>query len=218
MHLAGKLRVATSSLRVSMSDQPTSLPSSRRDRRGFTLIELLVVIMIIAVLLGLLFPAISFVQSIAKKNKARSLLASIQGALNLYKDSQGTYPDVIYDATGAHYPVTSPFDIATENPYARDAAKTLIDALRVVDFDTFRKNSADELKPITDPWGKAVRYRPARYYPFSPGHHENHINSDKPPMAQSYQLWSLGPNSRDQTAAALSPIGTYGDDIVAWSK
>ncbi len=196
-----------------MSDQPSPLPSSCRVRRGFTLIELLVVISIIAVLLGLLFPAISFVQGIAKKNKARSLLAQIQGALNVYKDSQGTYPDKIMNGTSEYAP---PLDL-TNITQMTAAAQCLIDALRIVDYDTFRMNDTTRpFKQITDPWGELVRYRTAKYYRFDGAYPANHIDCATPPMAQSYQLYSVGPNSRDDTAPPSST--TYGDDIVAWSK
>ncbi len=198
------------------STAQTTSPVPSRSRRGFTLIELLVVLSIIAVLLGMLFPAISFVQGIAKKNKARALLSQIQGALNLYKDAQGTYPDKIMNGA-TEYP--SPLDL-TVAAQVTAAAQCLIDAVRLTDYDTFRMNDPTKpFKQITDPWGQIVRYRPAKYYKFDATLNAttpNHIESGTPPMAQSYQLYSLGANSRDETAT--STTNAYGDDVVAWSK
>ncbi len=212
-----------------MRDLPKHPQSSPRTKGGFTLIELLVVMMIIAVLLGLLFPSISFVQNIARKNKARALLSQIQGALNVYKDSQGTYPDKIvvrasslpasYDPPGGANPYDLNTDYASGGP--NDSAYTLITALRLVDSDTFREtDSTKTLKQIIDPWGGIVRYRPARYYPFGVGASTSpppgHIDSATPPNPQSYQLWSIGPNMTDDCAGTPSQL--YGDDIVVWSK
>ncbi len=53
---------------------------------GFTLIELLVVIAIIALLAGLLFPAISSAMLTAKKAKAKTVCQNIETAILAYKN------------------------------------------------------------------------------------------------------------------------------------
>ncbi len=63
-----------------------------KNSRGFTLIEVLVVIAIIAVLMGLLFPAYQGVMERAKKVQAKNDLTQIVTAVNAYYTEYGKYP------------------------------------------------------------------------------------------------------------------------------
>ena len=73
-----------------------ALPRSFR-AGGFTLIELLIVIAIIAILVGLLFPAFKGVQDQAKRTQAKNDLTQIVTAVNAYYTEYGKYP--VYYAT-----------------------------------------------------------------------------------------------------------------------
>jgi prepilin-type N-terminal cleavage/methylation domain-containing protein len=68
--------------------------SPRRTARAFTLIELLTVIAIIAILMGLLFPAIGLVKEQANKARAKNDVSNIVTAVRTYNVEYGKYPSV----------------------------------------------------------------------------------------------------------------------------
>jgi len=72
-------------------------------RRGFTIIELLVVIGVMALLLGIAFPAYVGIRKSQKKKRTRQVVQTLAMAAASYANDYGMYPPAEYESGGPNW-------------------------------------------------------------------------------------------------------------------
>lgn len=191
---------------------------------GFTLIELLVVILIVAVLMGLAFPAFQGIQDQAKRLQARNDLVQIVTAVNAFYAEYGRYP--LATADTIYGPATNP-NVALFNELRATAGQTQ-NPRRIVFIsppdvrDPARPRSgigtSSGAGQFFDPWGVA-------YHVEIDGNYNNQIdinpysaNAGSSPLRTGVIAWSFGKDGLSQSTSTPSDknIGTNKDDVISW--
>ncbi len=216
-------------------------------KSGFTLIELIMVISIIAVLAGLLIPIIGYAKTLSKNAKCTSQLGTIRASLSLYKDANGFYPEQ-YVATADdvdpenryHFTdktirkgteiLSKSFTVGNSTPTVYRKAKALSsdDWMNVAEallkqLQTVDRGSFSNINALRDPFtgggttSKVFRYRPAKFYPFDKNATDV-IDQENPPNPDSFQLWSAGPDGKDQHGERNATTNSKSDDITNWAS
>ena len=201
-------------------------------RRAFTLVELLVVIAIMVTLMSLIMGGVMLAKRSAMRAKAVSLLGAVASAIDQYRSLNNVYPELIpvNTTTGTLFGVAPPGEVYSNYfgpSTAIKAAQAVQSSPSGAEWENINRALVYQLESLIsdqvkngqliDPWKKPLRYRPSKWYPYTPSTPPTpiaRIDSENPPGADSYQLWSAGPDATDFTADP----GEGGDDIPQWAK
>jgi prepilin-type N-terminal cleavage/methylation domain-containing protein/prepilin-type processing-associated H-X9-DG protein len=134
-----------------------------RVRQAFTLIELLVVIAIIAVLIGLLLPAVQKVREAANRMSCSNNLKQMGLALHGYHDANGSFPPGFVSRLNNPSWVITPGDCNSEAPDLGPGWSFFALILPYLEQNGLYQSIRFDL-PITDPANAAARRTSVKSY------------------------------------------------------
>lgn len=133
-------------------------------KKGFTLIEMLIVICVIGILAAFLFPTFTSVQNRAKEAGVKSVMHSVQTAVEAYNMENGTYPvttsttlKTLYDN---YLKVAEVMNTLPKNPFTGKEYSESDSAGKIIyDYDTaksvytiagYKKNGTSKVMELTN--------------------------------------------------------------------
>jgi prepilin-type N-terminal cleavage/methylation domain-containing protein len=198
--------------------------SVRRDG-GFTLLELLVVITVIAVLAGLLFPAIQSALERARKVQAKNDLVQIVTAVNAFYTEYGRYPTTVTSGDATYGPGATPTDAVFKE--LRALSGSSMNTRQVVFISP--PEDATQASPkgkigsdgqFHDPWTTAYSIKIDADYDNQVGNPYGSSGGAGPdPLRQGIVTWSLGKDRKlGNTGDNLfkNATGVQSDDVISW--
>ncbi len=172
-----------------------------KQQRVFTLVELLTAMAIIAVLMGIMLPAIGQVKKKAKISKAKTEIQSIVNAIKLFESTYGYLPFKASELTNAEGAMASGNYTILINCLQGNHTKNPRD-IRMLEVDTKQGEGV-----MRDPWENAYQVALDTDYD---GNIDDTTNGPFEKVYSGIAVWSGGPDKVDGRGSTSS------DDVTSW--
>jgi len=176
-------------------------------KRGFTLIEMLIVLAIIAILLGLLIPVLSTVQTKGRVAATAATIRDLEISLTNYQATEGLYPiqpgggkRVLDDGLGSYSP-PSYYQVPCAAKGSKSASsENNAPLIKHLEDTGYTKISKSELQSgkLMDRFGTPLV---ARFLVTSPA-----VGADR--LLEKAYIWSYGPDHTNAVNAAVTYVNT----------
>ena len=166
----------------------------RRENSGLTMIEILVVVGIIAILVGILVPAVTMVQRMAREVKQKAQFTAIDLGLAAFRSDSGDYPPSNW---------WNPAVPAGPQDYC--GAQKLAEALLGWDLLGFHPDSAWRGDGL-DAQGGATTYDPLKTLPAASRLDKRKDRYIEPETANVFRLGESAPGLRDGLFVNTAPL------------
>lgn len=159
------------------------------------MIELLTVIAIIALVAAILLPALGRARQQAWETTARTIIASLEGALANYVTDYGDYPRDDKAAGAGSGTVMSCVNLITrlEDSDGKNNGKV---------YATFRDEDKDSNGNLLDPWGESYCYR--------------YTSGTVQGVGMKFNIWSRGADKQTDPTDPSASVNQ--DDITNWKN
>ena len=130
-------------------------------RKAFTIVELLVVVAIIALLVGIMVPAVRGALDRAKDLAVKTQLASISTGLELFKSDAGDYPeslDTVAGKPGAQLLCDALLGVDLKGPFVNGQQKNPYIKQEGIDFFPYGPDLSNQTYVMQGKWGHAILY------------------------------------------------------------
>ena len=191
-----------------------------RNAKAFTLLELMVVIAIVAVLAGLMFPAVQSVLERAKKVQAKNDLTQIVTAVNAFYTEYGRYPTTVKSGDATYGSGATANDAVFKE--LRALGGSSINTRQVVFIsppeDTTQASPRGKVgsdSQFHDPWGNAYGIEiDADYDSQVPNVYNANAGAGPAKVRQGVIGWSVGKDTKLGNKGDNKYSGS--DDVISW--